>query len=62
MAIDRVKFRRVVVPGDQLRMEVEVIRDKSKITQVEAKGYVDDQLAVEANMTFSFTDAAYLDT
>jgi len=61
MATDKVKFRKVVSPGDQLRMEIEVVRDRSKMTQVEAKGYVGDQLVVEADMTFSFTDGAYLD-
>ena len=61
MATDKVKFRRVVSPGDQLRMEVEVTKDRTKIAQVQAKGYVGDQLVVEADMTFSFTDGSYLE-
>ena len=61
LAIDKVKFRRVVVPGDQLVMEIEVIRDRPKTAQVRALARVDGEVAAEAEMVFSFTDASYLD-
>ncbi len=51
MGIDKVKFRRQVVPGDQLRMEVETIRTGSKIWKLAGKAYVDDSLAAQAEMT-----------
>lgn len=61
LAIDKVKFRRVVVPGDQLVMEVEVIRDRPKTAQARAVAKVGDEVAAEAEMVFSFTDASYID-
>ncbi len=61
LAIDKVKFRRVVVPGDQLVMEVEVIRDRPKTAQVRAVAKVGEEVAAEAEMVFSFTDASYMD-
>ena len=51
MGIDKVKFRRQVVPGDQLKMEVETIRTGSKIWKLAGKAYVDDSLAAQAEMT-----------
>ncbi|MBN1870161.1 MAG: UDP-3-O-[3-hydroxymyristoyl] N-acetylglucosamine deacetylase [Candidatus Omnitrophica bacterium] len=61
MAVDNVKFRKVVSPGDQLVMEVEVIRDKSRTAQVRGVAKVDREIAAEADMVFSFTDADYLE-
>ena len=61
MAVDNVKFRRVVVPGDQLFLEVEVIRDRAKTAQIRAVAKVQGEIAAEADMMFSFTDASYLD-
>jgi UDP-3-O-[3-hydroxymyristoyl] N-acetylglucosamine deacetylase / 3-hydroxyacyl-[acyl-carrier-protein] dehydratase len=61
MAVDKVKFRKVVVPGDQLVMEVEVIKDKPRIAQIRAVSKVNDEIVAEADMVFSFTDASYLD-
>ncbi len=61
MAVDKVKFRRVVVPGDQLFLEVEVIRDRAKTAQIRAIAKVGEEIAAEAEMMFSFTEASYLD-
>lgn len=60
MALDAVKFRKVVVPGDQLVMEVEIVRDRDRTAQVKGVGRVGTEVAVEADMLFSYTDAAYL--
>ncbi len=51
MGMDNVKFRRQVVPGDQLRFEVETIRTGSKVWKVAGKAYVDDSIAAQADMT-----------
>ena len=51
MGIDKVKFRQQVVPGDQLRLEVEPIRTGSKVWKIAGKAYVDDGLAAQAEMT-----------
>jgi len=61
MAADNVKFRKVVVPGDQLVMEVEVVRDRIRTAQIHAKAKVDGEIVAEADMIFSFTDVSYLD-
>lgn len=60
MAADNVKFRRVVSPGDQVVMEVEVVRDKSRTAEVRARSKVDGAVVAEADMVFSFADASYL--
>ena len=60
MAIDAVKFRKVVVPGDQLLMEVEIVRDRERTAQVKGVAKVDGEVVIEAEMLFSYTDASYL--
>jgi UDP-3-O-[3-hydroxymyristoyl] N-acetylglucosamine deacetylase/3-hydroxyacyl-[acyl-carrier-protein] dehydratase len=60
MAIDKVKFRKVVNPGDQLVMEIEIIRDRERTAQVQGIGKVDGEIVVEAEMLFSYTEAKYL--
>lgn len=60
LAADNVKFRKVVTPGDQLFIEVEVIKNKTKVAQIHANAKVDGEIVAEADMTFSFVDADYL--
>ena len=48
MGIDRARFRRPVVPGDQLRYEIDVQRLRQSFCKVEAKAWVDGKLAAEA--------------
>ncbi len=52
-AIDNARFRRPVVPGDQLRMEIEIVKAKPRLSKVHAKAFVGDQLASEADLMFS---------
>lgn len=47
-AIDNARFRRIVEPGDQLRLEVKVIRSKRDIWKLEGSAYVGDELACSA--------------
>lgn len=49
--IDKAKFRRQVVPGDQLRIEVTVLNLRSRMGRMEARAYVEDKLACEATLT-----------
>lgn len=56
MAIDRVKFRRMVIPGDALRIEVEITSERARIVRVAGRGLVGDELASEAELLFMFTD------
>ena len=48
MAIDKVKFRRPVVPGDQLIFELEALRTGSKVWKMAGKTFVDGNLVAEA--------------
>ena len=52
--VDNARFRRVVRPGDQLLYKLEMVRQKSKVTKMAGKAYVDDQLVTEANLMASF--------
>ena len=49
-SMNDVKFRRPVVPGDQLRIEVNVLAWKGDLCKIEAKAFVDGNLATEAKM------------
>ena len=52
--IDKVRFRRPVVPGDQLIMTVELLAFKrNRIAKMQGRGLVDEQLAVQGEMMFS---------
>ncbi|HBZ44646.1 MAG TPA: 3-hydroxyacyl-[acyl-carrier-protein] dehydratase FabZ [Maritimibacter sp.] len=51
MGIDKVKFRRKVVPGDVLRMEVTTVRGGSKIWKFEGKATVDGEVACSAEFS-----------
>jgi 3-hydroxyacyl-[acyl-carrier-protein] dehydratase len=50
LAIDKCRFRRAVVPGDQLRLELEAIAVKRGIWKFGGKAYVGDQLVAEAEL------------
>ncbi len=50
LSIDKVKFRRPVVPGDQLRQEVILTRHRGNIASFEGKAYVGDVMVAEAVM------------
>jgi beta-hydroxyacyl-ACP dehydratase FabZ len=54
--IDKAKFKRMVVPGDQLRLEVEWTRTKGKICQMKGKAFVDGDVAAEAEIYATILD------
>ena len=49
--IERARFRRPVVPGDQLRIEVVVLAWRMNAARLEGKAYVGDKVAAEAVVT-----------
>jgi 3-hydroxyacyl-[acyl-carrier-protein] dehydratase len=51
-AVDEVKFRRQVVPGDQLKLEAEITREKRNLCVVKGKASVDGQMSCEATVSF----------
>jgi 3-hydroxyacyl-[acyl-carrier-protein] dehydratase len=53
--IDKVKFKRNVVPGDQLRMVAEVIRMRSNMGRIWAKAFVDDKMVAEGEFLFALS-------
>ncbi|MBC8473724.1 MAG: 3-hydroxyacyl-ACP dehydratase FabZ, partial [Candidatus Omnitrophica bacterium] len=57
MSLDNAKFRKAVVPGDQLRLEVEIVKLRSKIGQVHTKALVNGQVVSEADLMFAIVDA-----
>lgn len=54
--IDKARFRRPVVPGDQLRIVGEMLKARGNIAKISAKAYVDDELAAEAELMFAIQD------
>ena len=54
--IDGARFRRQVVPGDQIRLEVEIIKFKGPIGKGRGVATVDGQVAAEAELTFALQD------
>jgi UDP-3-O-[3-hydroxymyristoyl] N-acetylglucosamine deacetylase/3-hydroxyacyl-[acyl-carrier-protein] dehydratase len=55
-SIDKVKLRGSVVPGDQLRIEVETVRMKGETAQVRGIGTVAGKLVCEANLMFTLLE------
>lgn len=51
MAIDKCKFRRMVVPGDVLELHVETLRGGSKIWKFKGRALVNSEMAAEAEFT-----------
>lgn len=54
--VENAKFRRPVVPGDQLRMEVEIVHRRTSFGKVSARALVEGKLAAEALETFAISD------
>ena len=55
-AVDRCKFRRPVVPGDQLRIEAEILNLKTRICKCRAVATVDGRLCAEAELLSTLVD------
>jgi 3-hydroxyacyl-[acyl-carrier-protein] dehydratase len=56
MGIDRVRYRRPVVAGDQLILRGEVLRLRSKMGSLRGQALVDGKVACEGEMTFALGD------
>lgn len=57
MGIDKARFRSPVTPGDQLRLEVEVLRRRRNICRVAGRAFVGDNLVAEAEMMAALVPA-----
>ena len=56
MGIDKVRFRRPVQPGDQVRMEMVVSKKRKSVWVFTGKAYVEEQLAAEAELMAMVSD------
>jgi len=56
MGIDKVKFRKTVIPGDMLELKVEVIRDSGRKGKVRGEAFVEGKLVAEAEFMFIIVD------
>lgn len=54
LSIKEAKFRKPVIPGDQLVIEVEILKTKLSVMQVAATAKVAGELVAEANLMFAF--------
>jgi beta-hydroxyacyl-ACP dehydratase FabZ len=54
--IDKARFRRTVVPGDQLRFTLEVLKLRSRTCKLKGRAEVDGQLAAEAEILSALVD------
>ena len=50
MGIDKVRFRKPVVPGGQLRLKLTTIRQKQRVFKMRGEAYVEDTLVAEAEL------------
>src|ERR1700756_2500828 len=55
-SVENAKFRRPVVPGDQLRIEVKMVRLKHSAAKIQGIATVDGQVAAEAILMCTMTD------
>jgi 3-hydroxyacyl-[acyl-carrier-protein] dehydratase len=56
-AIDKVRFRRPVTPGDQLVLEAELVAMKGRVGKLRTTARVEGQVVAEGELTFSLVDA-----
>ncbi len=56
VGIDKARFRKPVVPGDVLRLELELIKRRRGIYAFKGNAYVEDSLVAEAELKATFAD------
>ncbi len=61
MSIEKAKFRKPVVPGDQLRFEVTILQQRNKVWKFTAESFVEDKLVAEAEFTAMVSEEGLID-
>jgi UDP-3-O-[3-hydroxymyristoyl] N-acetylglucosamine deacetylase/3-hydroxyacyl-[acyl-carrier-protein] dehydratase len=56
MGIDNARFRKPVVPGDQIRFELEMVKYRRNVCRMQGKAFVDNDLVAEAELTAMVVD------
>jgi 3-hydroxyacyl-[acyl-carrier-protein] dehydratase len=54
MGVNKVKFRKPVVPGDQIIFELKFLKQRAKVFKMTGKAFVDEKLVAEAELMASF--------
>jgi len=57
LSVKEARFRKPVLPGDRLVIEIELLKSKLNVMRVKAVARVDDAVVTEAEMMFAFIDA-----
>ena len=55
-SVDNARFRKPVLPGDQLRMEITILKTKASVAKIAARATVDGVLVAEAEMMCALQD------
>ncbi len=53
MSMDQVRFRKPVIPGDQLIMDLELVKLRAKVAKMMGRAFVDEQLVAEGELMAS---------
>jgi 3-hydroxyacyl-[acyl-carrier-protein] dehydratase len=56
MSIEKAKFRKPVVPGDQMKMELRVVQQRGNVWKLSGVARVDDKVVAEADFTAMLTN------
>ena len=56
MGMDKVRFRKMVIPGDQIIFQAKILKFRSKVAKMAGTATVDDELVAEAELMASFGD------
>jgi beta-hydroxyacyl-ACP dehydratase FabZ len=59
--IDGAKFRKPVIPGDQLKLELDVLRLRPRYIRLRGRAFVDDLLVAEAEISSSLVDRSIVE-
>jgi 3-hydroxyacyl-[acyl-carrier-protein] dehydratase len=59
MGIDKVKFRKPVIPGDQLIIEAKILKKRSNVIKISGSAKVEDKIAAEAEFLATIGDKIY---
>jgi len=54
--IDKAKFRKPIVPGDQIRIEVDILKLKNRICQIRGKAMIEGEIAAEGEILAAVRD------
>ena len=54
MGLDKIRFRKPVVPGDQLIMELKILKKRSKVVRMAGTAFVDQNIVAEAELLATF--------